>query len=333
MAPPGSSRTQVLALNAGPAPGFGILEFTDNDFIRSVVAGLPGVQHAFLRTGQLANPSPPPFPVIVDRVSFADPFLRHVVRSWSLAGAYVLNDPFFTLVFDKFSETLFYDSLSIRHPRTMLLPSRIGTEDVSEMVAPPDWQQVADVIGFPCILKPVDGYAWQDVFTVTDLAALRGLYESLKDRRTLIVQELVSWAAYYRAFCVNARDVFIVRWTPRPFDQGEYSLPAPGEIGPVEELIKRKTIELNAALGLDFNAVEWCITADGSPVIIDSYNDVPDVRQEKLPPAAYDWVVDSFCACVREKLGSGERNRLLSGAGAATGLRGPAGSDPSPPPG
>jgi hypothetical protein len=327
MAPAGSLRAQVLALNGGPAPGFGILEFKDNDFIRSVVAALPGVPYAFLRAGQLMHPTHPPFRLVVDRVSFCDPFLRHVLRYWSLAGAYVLNDPFFTLVFDKLSETLFYDSLAIAHARTRLLPSRLGNEDVSEMVVQPDWQQVADLIGFPCILKPVDGFAWQDVFKVADLATLRELYESLKDRRTLIVQQLVPWVAYYRAFCVNARDVFIIRWSPQPFDQGEYSLPAPGELGAAEELIRRKTVDLNAALGLDFNAVEWCITPEGNPVIIDSYNDVPDVRKEKLPPSAYGWVVDRFSSCVKEKLERGERNRILGGVPAAPG---PADSDPGP---
>jgi len=99
------------------------------------------------------------------------------------------------------------------------------------------------------------------------------------------------------------KDVFIVRWTPQPFDRGEYSLPRPGELGAAEEHIRQKTAELNAALGLDFNAVEWCISLEGTPIIIDSYNDVPDVRREKLPPAAYDWVVEKFCASVREQAG------------------------------
>jgi glutathione synthase/RimK-type ligase-like ATP-grasp enzyme len=276
-----------------------------------VVKALPEVPHAFLRAGQLTHPAPPPFRLIVDRVSFCNPFLRHLMRYWSLAGAYVLNDPFFTLVFDKLSETLLYDEHSIAHARTMLLPTRIGTEDVSEMVAEPNWEEIGDVVGFPCILKPVDGYAWQDVFTVADLATLRGLYESLKDRRTLIVQQLISYVAYFRAFCVDARDVLIVRWTPQPFDRGEYALAGPGELGAAEEHIRQKTVDLNAALGLDFNAVEWCLTKDGTPVIIDSYNDVPDVRREKLPAAAYDWVVDRFCACVREKLRSGAKNRIV----------------------
>jgi len=276
-----------------------------------VVTALAGVPHSFLRLGQIACPSPPPFRLIVDRISFCDPFLRHIVRYWSLAGAYVLNDPFFTLVFDKLSESLLYDAHSIAHPRTILLPSRTGSEDVSEMVAEPNWGEIEQVIGFPCILKPVDGYAWQDVFKVPDLGTLRGLFESLKNRRTLIVQQLISYVGYYRAFCVNARDVLIVRWSPQPFDLGEYEFPSPGELGTLEDHIRQKTIDLNAALGLDFNAVEWCITKDGTPVIIDSYNDVPDVRREKLPPAAYDWVVDRFCACMKEKLTGGETNRIM----------------------
>lgn len=236
-----------------------------------------------------------------------------------MAGAYVLNDPFFTLVYDKFSESLVYDALGIRHPGTILLPGRNGTEDVSEIVAPPDWSGIEAAVGFPCILKPVDGYAWQDVFRVPDLTTLQALYESLKNKRNLIVQELVSWTAYYRAFCVSARDVLIVRWIPRPFDMGEYSLPAAGELGAAEGVILQKTVELNAAFRLDFNAVEWCITADGTPVVIDSLNEVPDVRREKLPAAAWDWTVGRLAACVREKLAAGARNRILSDPGSLPG--------------
>ena len=290
----------------------GILEFGDNDFIRSVVAGLPGVTSEFIRVGQLSHPSPPPCRVIVDRVSFCDPFLRHIMRYWSLGGAYVLNNPFFTLVFDKLSEMLFYDRLSIAHARTVLLPRANRGEDVREIVAEPDWGVIEERIGFPCILKPVDGYAWQDVFRVENPATLRSLYESLKERRTLIVQELIAYTGYFRAFCVNRRDVMLVRWTPQPFDRGEYAMLDPSDAGSVHTIIQEKTVALNAALGLDFNTVEWCLAADGTPTIIDSYNDVPDVRREKLPPDCYNWVVDRFCACIREKLASGETNSLGS---------------------
>jgi hypothetical protein len=288
----------------------GILEFRDNEFMRSVMAGLAGVETELLRVGQLVHPSPPCHQVIVDRVSFCDPFLRQVMRYWSLGGAYVLNNPFHTLVFDKLAEMLCYDRLAIAHPRTLLLPRVNEREDVREMVAEPDWKAVEERIGFPCILKPVDGYAWQDVFKVSDPEMLRALYESLKESRTLLVQELVRYSAYYRAFCVNRSEVFIVSWSPQPFDRGVYAMPDESVLGPARDVIVAKTAALNALLGLDFNTVEWCVREDGTPVLIDSYNDVPDVRPEKLPPACYAWIVGRFCACVRDKLATGARNSL-----------------------
>jgi hypothetical protein len=308
----------------------GILEFRDNDFIHSVLECLRGVPAEFVRVGHISHPSPSPFRVVVDRVSFCDPFLREVLRYWSIGGAYVLNDPFFSLVFDKLSELPFYDALGIRHARSALLPRFNRTEDMREMVAEPDWQEIEERIGFPCILKPVDGFAWQDVFRVEDPATLRGLYESLRDSRTLMVQELVRYAAYYRAYCVDRRDVFIVGWKPLPFDRGIYSLPENGALHPVGDLIIEQTIALNAALGLDFNAVEWCVTEEGVPFVIDSYNDVPDVRREKLPAECYDWVVDRFSACVRSKLVSEDRNGLAPKLPVRPGA-GP-GSDPGPAP-
>jgi len=285
----------------------GILEFRDNEFTQSVVSALTGVETEFIRVGQLSHPSPSPFRLIVDRISFCDPYLRQLMRYWAIGGTYILNNPFFTLVYDKLSELLFYDRLGIAHPRTVVLPRVNRGEDLREMVAEPDWEAVGTRVGFPCILKPADGYAWQDVFPVEDAAALRSLYESLKETRTLIVQQLISYKAYFRVFCVGSTETLVVRWNPKPFDMGEYSLPV-GDMQGIQETIQVKTRELNAALGLDFNAVEWCVTPEGRPVIIDSFNDVPDVRREKLPPSCYDWVVERFSACIREKLDSGARN-------------------------
>jgi hypothetical protein len=287
----------------------GILEFRNNDFALSVAARLSDLDPEFIRAGALRMPAPSPYRLIVDRVSFCDPFLRQLMRCWSLDGAYVLNDPFYTLTSDKLSDLLACDRLSIPRPRTVLLPRVNDAEDMREMVAEPDWEAVAAEVAFPCILKPVDGYAWQDVFRVESPTELRARYDALKARRTLIVQELVEYVGYYRAFCVGGRDVRVMAWTPRPLDAGEYAEADRDALGEAGAFIEAKTAQLNAELGLDFNSVEWCLTKDRLPVIIDSYNDVPDVRKEKLPGPCYDWIVDRFCACVRGKLASGERNR------------------------
>ena len=268
----------------------------------------------FIKASQLEHPSPSLFRVVIDRVSFCDSFLRQVMRYWSVGGTYVLNNPFFTLVVDKLSELHLYDALSIHHARTILIPSGKPAEETAELVSNPDWEAIGERVGFPCIIKPVDGYAWQDVFRAEDPSTLRSLYESLKNRHTLIVQQLVSYSSYFRAFSIGRQDVLLCRWDPLPFDRGVYSLPVPGELDRgLEDFIREKTIALNKGLGLDFNAVEWCITPEGVPMVIDSYNDVPDVRREKLPPECYDWVVDRFCACVREKAVSDQCNSPLPG--------------------
>jgi len=286
----------------------GILEFQDNPFIRGVAQRLSDLAPEFIRLGELAHPRPSPYRVIIDRVSFCDSYLRTILRYWSRAGSYVINNPFFTLTTDKLSEMLLYDSLGIRHPKTVVLPRTNRVEDVRELVSPPDWKQVEELVGFPCILKPVDGYGWQDVFRVESSVDLRSLYESLSDSRVLIAQELIQHVDYVRAFCIESRDVFLVRWTPRPFDMAEYSLLGPGELEDVAGELKTKTARLTEAQGLDFNTVEWSITKDRTPLVIDSYNDVPDVRPEKLPGPCYEWVLDTFCACVRNKLASGQTN-------------------------
>jgi hypothetical protein len=255
-------------------------------------------------------------------VSFCDPFLREAVRAWSLAGTYVLNDPFAGLAANKLSDILWCDRLAIPRPRTVLLSRVNPVEGTAEMADEPRWDEVIAHVGLPCILKPIDGYAWQDVHRVETPLELVSRYEELKDRRTLLAQELVVWTDYYRAFCVGAREVRISAWLPRPLDAGVYSEPDPARLATVGPFIEAKTAELNAALGLDFNSVEWCIARDGRPVIIDALNDVPDVRREKLPPACYDWIVDRFCACVRDRLAAGRPNR--GGAGSVLPQAGPA---------
>ena len=282
----------------------GILEFREDEFARSVAAGLSGLSVEFMRLGHLSHPTPPPYSVIVDRISFCDPFLRGVMRYWSLGGARVINDPFFTTGSDKLSEILWCDRLSIPHPKSILLPRVNTSEDLREMVAEPDWKAIESQLAFPCILKPVDGYAWQDVHRVESPAQLATLYEKLKGTHTLLLQEEISYVDYFRAFCVNRRDVLLVKWIPRPLDMGEYLITDLEAIDDLRGFIVDKTIELNGALGLDFNSVEWCVTKDRRPCLIDAYNDVPDVRKEKLPPSYFDWIVERFCACVREKLAS-----------------------------
>jgi hypothetical protein len=285
----------------------GILEHRDNEFMAAVVSRLSGIDAEYIRVAEIPHPTPAPYPLVVDRLSFCDPFLREVMRYWALGGSYIINNPYYTLTSDKLSEARCCDSLGIPTPKTMLLPSANNGDDLEGMVGEPDWERVTREMPLPCIIKPVDGYAWQDVFRAETLEELRGLHESLKGRRVLIVQELVRWVSYCRAFCIGG-EVLIVAWDPKPFDLGVYSPVDNESLMGLSGWITEKTAALNGLLGLDFNSVEWCVTADGRPCVIDSYNDVPDVRPGKLPPREYEWIVERFSALIRDRLASGARN-------------------------
>jgi hypothetical protein len=93
---------------------------------------------------------------------------------------------------------------------------------------------------------------------------------------------------------------------------GEYACVDAAENPQTAGFMKAKSAEFNRAAGLDFNSIEWCVSGDGKPYVIDAYNDVPDVRKDKIPEPCYRWIVDKFCSRVRRILDSGEKNTLPS---------------------
>ena len=54
--------------------------------------------------------------------------------------------------------------------------------------------------------------------------------------------------------------------------------------------------------------MEWCVDDEGRWWVVDAFNEVPEVVAEALPPEYYQWIVDRFAACIRDKLDSGKRN-------------------------
>jgi len=81
---------------------------------------------------------------------------------------------------------------------------------------------VAEEPGFPCILKPFDGYAWQDVYVVKSAEELQNLYTALSHRYILLAQQLIRYKDYFRVFCFDKRNVLFTRWIPKPLAMGQY---------------------------------------------------------------------------------------------------------------
>ena len=108
--------------------------------------------------------------------------------------------------------------------------------------------------------------------------------------------------------------MLFIQWVPRPLGAGEYLLTDPRPIEGLRDKLTLLTRELNRALDLDINVLEWCLDREGQPWLIDAFNEVPEIKRESIPEEYYRWILEKVAACVRDKLQHPEkRNRAALG--------------------
>jgi hypothetical protein len=289
----------------------GILELREDSFIRDVVSALSGAEVEFLSFRGEVLPFPHQYRVVLDRLSYCHVSLREMMKSLALSGAYVINNPFASTATNKLIDLIISDQIGIPHPRTFVMPGKTSQDECEQVIREPDWDAVARDIGFPCVVKPFDGFGWTDVWVTNSLEELQQAYRALEFHEVLLVQQLIRYKDYYRVFCINKKDVLPMKWNPKPLGAGEYTYSDEAENAPIRQRLAEQAIRLNAALDLDINAVEWCIDEEGRPWVIDAFNEVPEVAKEKMPAVYYNWIVEKFAACIQDKLDSEERNKTL----------------------
>ena len=294
-----------------PAGGqtIGVLDARSDRFTADVVARLADFPVAFLSYSACGVPITGQYGVVIDRLSFRFPYLLEVVKALSLDGTYVVNNPFSAGLTNKLVDMKVCTRLGLPVPKTVVLPRAEGCEETDGAVGPIVWDRLGTDIGFPCILKPYDGYAWEDVYVAGSVDELRSLHEALRHRPILLAQQIIKYRDYYRVFCIDKKDVLFVKWLPKPGAMGEYLLTDLKATEGIGERLAGLTKQLNRALDLDINVVEWCFDQEGQAWVIDAFNEVPDIRPESLPPEYYEWLVDRFAACVRDNAINARRNK------------------------
>ncbi len=287
----------------------GILEARDDLFIQDLVSQLVGEEVEYLSFGedisQLANR----YQVVVDRLSYRFPYLREALKIMAMKGTYVINNPFAANESNKFLDYEVCKRLGIPTPKTILLPDVSVEEEIGGIVKSPDWEKIALDLGLPCVIKPYNGYGWFDVFVVTSLDEMKKVYDSTRSSYVLLAQQYIDYKDYYRVYCVNKKELLLIKWIPKPLGAGEYLLTDQNNLNTKKDMISELTIKLNTVLDRDINATEWCLDKDGKPWVIDTYNEVPDMPKSSLPEEHYRWIVEKFAACVKEKLRGGVRNK------------------------
>jgi glutathione synthase/RimK-type ligase-like ATP-grasp enzyme len=249
---------------------------------------------------------PPPYDVLVDRISHEVTCYQPVLKLAALNGTRLVNNPFWRIADDKFFNTALAQRLGVAVPKTVVLPSKSYGDDVtagtlSNLHFPIDWRKLTDYLGFPIFLKPHWGGGWRDVHRVGSLDELLAAYDRT-GKLTMIAQQGIAWTQYVRCIVIGKENVLPALWDPRlsHFDRYAHAADTMPPLSPeLTERVIRDARTLCRALGYDMNTVEFGI-ADGVPYAIDFMNSAPDFDISSLGESHFTWTVRAMADLVIE---------------------------------
>jgi len=283
----------------------------------------------FVKVGGVRHDGGRQYDLIVDRISHEVPFYRAFLKRAALEGTVIINNPFWWSADDKFFNYSLATKLGVAIPKTVLLPQKdyvegITPESLRNLEYPLDWQDIADYVGFPAIIKPFDGGGWKNVSRVNSLEELWKVYDTT-GTLCMTLQEMVEWDQFVRCYCIGQRDVMIMPYDPRKgYLSGEQYINNPTYLSAdVAERVHNDVLTLNRALGYDLNTVEFAIQ-DGVPYAIDFMNPAPDAELASVGEFYHHWVTDAVTDLIFRRLGEPQPQQvyrwdaLLNPAAAAT---------------
>ncbi|HEX8146096.1 MAG TPA: hypothetical protein VF591_02750 [Pyrinomonadaceae bacterium] len=248
------------------------------------------------------------YDVIIDRISHEVPFYRGFLKRCALEGTYVVNNPFWWSADDKFFNYSLAAKLGVAIPKTVLLPQKdyiegITPESLRNLEYPLDWQDIADYVGFPAIIKPFDGGGWKNVSRVDSLEELWKVYDTT-DTLCMTLQEMIDWDQFVRCYCIGQEDVLIMPYDPRKaYLSGEQYVHDPGYLSAdVAARVAQDVLTLNRALGYEINTVEFAIK-DDVPYAIDFMNPAPDAELASVGEFYHNWLTKAVTDLVFRRLG------------------------------
>jgi len=291
----------------------GILVGRENTFPAALIRninerGQGAVTADFIRLGGVRYDAPPPYDLVIDRISHEVPFYRATLKRLALEGAIIINNPFWWSADDKFFNFSLARKLGVAIPRTVLLPQKdyikgIVSESLRNLEFPLDWQAIIDYVGLPAIMKPFDGGGWKNVSRVNTLEELITEYDQT-GTLCMTLQEFVDFDQFVRCYCIGQEEVMIMAYDPRkPYLSGEQYIYDPDYLAPeLKARVIKDVRTLCAALGYDINTVEFAIK-DNVPYAIDFMNPAPDAELQSVGEFYHGWVTEAVANLVFKRLG------------------------------
>jgi hypothetical protein len=264
----------------------------------------------YIKLGGVRHDAPPPYDLVIDRISHEVPFYRATLKRMALEGAVIINNPFWWSADDKFFNYSLARKLGVAVPKTVLLPQKdyipgIVSESLRNLEFPLDWQAIVDHVGFPAFLKPFDGGGWKNVSRVNNIEELIGEYDQT-GTLCMTLQESIEFDQFVRCYCIGQQEVMIMPYDPRqPYLSGDQYIYDPNYLSPeLNQRVEKDVRTLCTALGYDINTVEFAIK-DGVPYAIDFMNPAPDAELQSVGEFYHGWVTEAVTNLIFRRLSEG----------------------------
>jgi glutathione synthase/RimK-type ligase-like ATP-grasp enzyme len=266
------------------------------------------VKAEFALIGETRFNDKSPYRVIIDRVTSYVDYFEEYFRNAALTGTYVMNNPFGKVSTDRFQNYYEAKNLGLSVPRTVCLPTReyhpdCSSQDLGNLKYPLDWEDIADFIGFPAVLKPYAGHGFRDIYKINNLDELIKCYNST-GRQTMIMQEYIPYDYVVKTFIVGAKETCHIKHLRT---ENQFVNVKKSELNARHKKVMEGAIRIAADRGLDFVTTEFAVKND-VPYVYNFLNPFPDCREEALTPECYKWCVDKLAELAVEYALSDRQN-------------------------
>jgi hypothetical protein len=277
-----------------------------------------GITAEFVKIDKVVQGDPSGYDVIIDRISQDVPFYRAFLKNAALNGTAVINNPFWWSADEKFFNNALMTKLDVAVPKTVLLPSNQHPDDTNansfrNLDYPLNWDAMFSYVGFPAYFKPFAGGGWKNVYRLESPDDFFKAYNET-GQLVMMLQEEINFTEYFRCYCLDRKDVHIMRYDPKqPHHLRYVRNPQPIEKPLLDKLMKA-VLTINNSLGYDFNTVELAVR-DGIPYAIDFCNPAPDADTVSVGEENFNWIVEAAAnmAIRRAKAHKAGQNNLTWG--------------------
>jgi len=258
-----------------------------------------------ITVGALQMDQPPPYDLILDRISHEVPFYRTYLKQCCISGVQVINNPFWFAADDKYFGNLVAERCGVAVPKTVLLPHKehptnTQAESYTNLRFPLEWGQVFDYLGFPIFIKPSSGGGWKHVTRCTGPEEFFDAYRKSGDL-CMMAQEEIQFHEYFRCYGLGRERVHVMRYDPLVPMHARYVRNPPPIDPDLHKKIERDVLALCNALGYDFNTAEFAIR-DGVPYAIDFTNPCPDAAPPSVGEENFAWVLHNAAEFLIERV-------------------------------